>query len=134
MVSFLKREDTIQGWLKEYSVTIIVTNLLMMTVILVLFFFMLLQHKKDVTYFLQLDFFYEEVDTFYGNLKQGIVAGSIEEINNEMEEMQNTLDVIKTMKGGKTFQRSIDDLKQLFEGFKKMLLSFIFLRITLKIL
>lgn len=128
MVSFLKREDTIQGWLKEYSVTIIVTNLLMMTVILVLFFFMLLQHKKDVTYFLQLDFFYEEVDTFYGNLKQGIVAGSIEEINNEMEEMQNTLDVIKTMKGGKTFQRSIDDLKQLFEGFKKNVIEFYFFK------
>lgn len=130
MVSFLKKENTIQGWLKKYSETIIVTNLLMIIIVLVLFFLMLIQHQRDITYFLQLDFFYENIDEFYGSLKQGVIAENIDTLNIEMDEMQDTLNFIKMMKGDRNFQRSIDDLIQLFEGFRESVTRFYFLKNT----
>src|SRR5699024_9812354 len=74
---------------------------------------MVLQHKRDNAYFLELNEFYNQLDSLNGEMYSGLISGNIDwatELEINLEEMEQLLENLKTLDYHKQFQRDIRDL------------------------
>lgn len=108
-----EEKTTIQQMLHKYAKRVIGFSMLSFGLVIILFIGMVLQHKRDNAYFLELNEFYNQLDSLNGEMYSGLISGNIDwatELEINLEEMEQLLENLKTLDYHKQFQRDIRDL------------------------